>query len=54
MVFNFSPHHGYLNPLLGSKFNKSFKIMIKTSNIVEYIQSDIQNIKALRTNDPII
>ena len=40
--------------LLGSEVNKLSKIYIKTSNTAEYIESDVQNIKAPRTNDPTI
>ena len=32
--------------VLGSDADKLFKILIKTSNLVEYIESHIQNIKA--------
>ena len=40
--------------LLGSKVNKPSKILIKTSNVVEYLESNIQNIEAPRIDDPII
>ena len=40
--------------MLGSEVYKPFKILIKTLNAMEYIESDIQNIEALRKNDPII
>ena len=40
--------------LLGSKADKLFKISIKTSNVAEFIESDIQNIEAPRTDDHII
>ena len=34
--------------MLGSIVSKPFEILIKTSNAVEYIESDIQNIEVLR------
>ena len=40
--------------LLGFEVDKPFKILIKTSNATEYIELDIQNIEAPRTDDPII
>ena len=40
--------------MLGSKVDKLSKISIKTSNIVEYIELDIQKIEAPRKNDQII
>ena len=40
--------------MMGSKVDKSSKILIKTSNVVEYIELDVQNIEAPRTDDPII
>ena len=40
--------------MLESKVDKPSKILIKTSNVVEYIKSDIQNNKAIRTNNSII
>ena len=41
--------------LLGSEADKPSKIFcIKTLNAAEYIESDIQNIEAPRTDDPII
>ena len=40
--------------VLGFEIEKLSKILIKTSNIAEYIESDIQNIKTPRTDDPII
>ena len=40
--------------MLGSEVDKSFEILIKTSNAVEYIESDIQTIEAPRTDDPIV
>ena len=40
--------------LLGSKVDKLSNIFIKTSNAMEYIESDIQNIEAPRVDDPII
>ena len=40
--------------LLGSEVDKPSKILIKTSNAVEYIELDIQDIEAPRTDDPII
>ena len=39
--------------MLGSKVNKPSKILIKTSNVVEYTELDIQTIEAPRTIDPI-
>ena len=32
----------------------SFKILIKISNAIEYIESDIQNTEPPRTDDPIV
>ena len=43
---------GYI--LLASEVDKSSKILIKTLNVIEYIEWNIQKIEALRTNDPII
>ena len=40
--------------MLGSIVNKPFEILIKTLNVVEYIESDIQNFEVLRKNDPIL
>ena len=40
-----------INFLLGFEVNKPSKILIKTLNAVKYIESDIQNIKALRLDD---
>ena len=40
--------------LLGFEVNNFLKILIKTSNAMEFIESDIQNIEASRTDDPII
>ena len=40
--------------MLGSEVNKLSKISIKTSNVVEYFESDVQNIEAPRIEDPII
>ena len=40
--------------VLGSEVDKLSKILIKNLNVGEYIESYIQNIEALRTNDPII
>ena len=40
--------------MLGSTVDKLSEVLIKTSNEMEYIESDIQNIEALRTDDPII
>ena len=40
--------------LLVSKVDKPSKILIKTSNAMEYIESEIQNVEALRTGDHII
>ena len=39
---------------LGSKVDKPSKILIKTSSAMEYIELDIQNIKATRLDDRII
>ena len=41
-------------PMLGFEVNKLSKILIKTFNVVEYIESDIQNIRAPRIDDIII
>ena len=38
----------------GSEVNKPSKYLTKTSNGVEYIESDIQNIEAPIIDDPII
>ena len=40
--------------MLGSEVNKLSELLIKTSNTTEYIESDTENIKAPRANDPII
>ena len=40
--------------LVGSEVDKPLKILIKTSNEVKYIESNIQNTKAPRIDDPII
>ena len=40
--------------MLGYEVNKPSKKLIKISNVAEYIISDIQNIKASKTDDPII
>ena len=40
-------------PLLCFEVDKPSKILIKTSNAAEYIESNIQNIEALRIDDPI-
>ena len=40
--------------LLGSEVDKLSEILIKTSNAMEYIKSDIQNIEAPIIDDPII
>ena len=40
--------------LLGSKVDKLSKILIKIWNVAEFLESDIQNIEAPRTDDPII
>ena len=40
--------------MLGSEVDKSFKILIKALNAAENVISDIQNIEAPRTYDPII
>ena len=40
--------------LLGYEVDKFFKILIKTSNASKFIKSDIQNIEAPITKDPII
>ena len=37
-----------------SEVDKISKILIKTSNAADYIESDTQNIKAPRIDDPII
>ena len=38
----------------GYEVDKSIKILIKTSNISEYIELDIQSVEVPRTNDLII
>ena len=40
--------------MLGSETDKPSKILIKTSNAVKSIESDIQNIETPRLDDPII
>ena len=40
--------------LMGYEVDKPSKFLTKTSNAAEYIESDIQNIKAPRPNDTII
>ena len=40
--------------LLCFEVDKPSKILIKILNVVEYIESNIQNIEAPTTNDPII
>ena len=40
--------------VLGSQVNKPSQILMKTSNVMEYIESYIQNIEAPRTYDPIV
>ena len=39
---------------LGFEVNKLSKVLIRTLNAAEYIESDTQNIEAPRTDDPII
>ena len=39
--------------MLGFEVNKPSKIMIKILSVVEYIESDIQNIRASGIDDPI-
>ena len=39
---------------MGFEVNKPLKISIKTSNVAEYIESDIQSIDAPRIDDRII
>ena len=39
---------------LGFEVNKPFKISIKISSTMEYIESDIQNIEILQIDDPIV
>ena len=43
-----------MKKFLGFEVNKPSEILIKTSNEAEYIQSDVQNIKAPRSDNPII
>ena len=38
--------------VLGSEVNKPSEFFVKMTNIIEYIESDIQNIEVLRTDDP--
>ena len=40
--------------VMGFEVNKPSEFFLKTSNAMEYIESDIQNIEVLRTYDPII
>ena len=42
------------SPTLGSEVDKVFKILIKTSNVMEYVKLDIQNIETPRIDDPMI
>ena len=42
-----------INQLLGSEVDKLFKFSIKTSNAAKNIESEIQNTKPPRTDDPI-
>ena len=42
------------NILLGSMVDKPSKVLVKTSKILEYIESDTQNTVAPRTDDPIV
>ena len=39
---------------MGSYAQLALKILIKNSNAVQYIESNIQNIEVSRKNDPII
>ena len=52
LIFLFSPFFTLF--LLGSEVDEPFKILIKTSNALEYIESYFQNTDAPRTNNPII
>ena len=47
-------HRLYVCDLLGSEVDNFMKFLIKTSNAIEFIESDIQNIEAPRIDDPII
>ena len=40
--------------MLCSKVDQPSEILIKISNVVEYLELDIQNIEAPRTDNPII
>ena len=40
--------------MLGSEIDKPSEIFIKTLNVLEYIESNIPEFEAPRTNDPII
>ena len=40
--------------VLGSKVNEPSKILIKTSNVVKYIKSDMQNSEVSRKNNAIM
>ena len=40
--------------MLGNEVDTSSKILIKTLNLVEYIESNIHNIESPRKDDPII
>ena len=40
--------------MLRSKVDKTFNFSIKTLNPTKFIESNIQNIEALRIDDPII
>ena len=43
-----------MKAVLGSEVNKPLKMLIKISNVAYYIESNIQNIKLPRIDDPII
>ena len=43
-----------LRVVLGSEVDKPSEVLIKILNATKYIESNIQNFKALRTYDPII
>ena len=44
----------FMKSLLCSKVDKPFNFFIKTSNAMEFIESDIQNIEVPRTYDLVI
>ena len=54
MISIYVGHVVHIYGVLGSEVGKPSKISIKIVNVVVYIESDIQNIKAPRIDDSII